>query len=128
MIRAMHEPTPLDLAIELASDDIAREYEALSDMQDLGAVVPGSGEGSLLEVAGELALVRDELEELALLEGREGFPAAPGATARSPHELAARYDGLDVDALDALAHWDEEAESRALPDDLVERAGEYLGG
>ena len=124
MIRSMEEPTTLDLAVELADDDVAREYEELSDMEDLVALAPpGGGEGALLEVAGELALVRDELEELATLEDRELAATHVAEHETTEDRVARRYEGMDVDALDALAHWDGEAESRASPDDDVDRAG-----
>lgn len=130
MIRSMEEPTPLDLAVQLADDDVAREYEELAEMEDLDALAPRTGgEGALLEVAGELALVRDELEELATLEDREqAYAATHGAEAETTEDrVARRYEGMDVDELDALAHWDGEAESRALPDDAIGRAGELIG-
>jgi hypothetical protein len=129
MTRSLEEPTILDVAAELADDDVAREYEELSEMEDLGALAPASGgEGALLQVAGELALVRDELEELAALEDREAFDPLRLAEAEATEDRAARrYEGMDVDELDALAHYDGEAESRALPDDEIER-GYALAG
>ena len=33
-----------------------------------------------------------------------------------------------MDELDALAHYDEGAESRALPDDEIERGSQLMGG
>ncbi len=128
MISSIEEPTMLDVALEHADDDLAREYEELSEMEDLGAVAPRSGdEGSLLEVAGELALVRDELEELAALEAR-AFPSTRMAEAETTEDrVARRYEGMDVDELDALAHWDEEAESREAPDDEIDRSAEAMG-
>ena len=61
MPRPIEEPTPLDLAAALADDDIAREYEKLSDMEDLGALAPPSGgEGALLEDREALAHWRDD--------------------------------------------------------------------
>jgi chaperonin cofactor prefoldin len=128
MLHATEEPSVLDLAVELGDDDVAREYEELSEMEDLDALAPRTGgEGALLETVGELALVRDELEELAELENREDFASTRMAEAESTEDrVARRYEGLDVDELDALAHWDEEAESRAAPDDDIGREVEQL--
>ena len=130
MIRSIEEPTMLDLALEHADDDVAREYEELSDMEDLGALAPrAADEGALLEVAGELALVRDELEELAALEDRGDFASTRIAESETTEDrVARRFEGMDVDELDALAHWDEEAESRAAPDDEIDRSAEAMGG
>ncbi len=130
MMRSMEEPTMLDLALEHADDDVAREYEELSEMEDLGAVAPSTGgEGALLEVAGELAFVRDELEELAALDGGGDFASTRMAEAETTEDrVARRYEGMDVDAIDALAHWDEEAESREAPDDEIERSTELMEG
>lgn len=117
------------LAPELSDDEVAREYEELSELEELDAgAAPTGGEGALLEVAGELAHVRDDLEELAALEGRGEPDAAPAFAVETAGERAARsYEGMDVDELDALAHWAEEAEARALPDDEVERGADLLG-
>ncbi len=129
MMRSIEEPTMLDLALEHADDDVAREYEELSEMEDLGPLAPPTGgEGSLLEVAGELALVRDELEELAALEDRDYASTRMAESETTEDRVARRYEGMDVDELDALAHWDEEAESRAAPDDEIERSAEMMGG
>ena len=131
MMRSMEEePTMLDLALEHADDDVAREYEELSEMEDLGAVAPSTGgEGALLEVAGELALVRDELEELAAIEDRGDYASTRIAEGETTEDrVARRFEGMEVDELDALAHWDEEAESRASPDDEIERSAEMMGG
>jgi hypothetical protein len=131
MIHAIEEPTLLDLAVQLGDDDVAREYEELSEMEDLDALAPGTGgEGALLETVNELALVRDELQELATLEDLEvAYAATHGAEAESTDDrVARRYEGLDVGELDALAHWADDAESRELPDDAIERAGEWIGG
>ncbi len=129
MIPSIETLDPLDVDSALADDDTAREYEELSEMEDLGAPSgPIADEGSLLEVAGELAFVRDELEELAALEDRGTFESVHMAEADTTADRAARrYEGMDVDELDALAHWDEEAESRALPDDEIEREAELIG-
>ena len=130
MPRPIEEPTPLDLAAALADDDIAREYEELSDMEDLGALAPPSGgEGALLEAAGELALVRDELEELAQLEDREAFAATHDAELETTADrVARRFEGAELDDLDALAHWRDDARSRELPDDAIDSAAEWIGG
>jgi hypothetical protein len=130
MNRPIEEPTALDLAVELGDDDVAREYEELAEMEDLDAVARATGgEGALLEVAGELALVRDELEELATLEGNGEFASARMAEAETTEDrVARRYEGMDVDELDALAHYDEEAESRSVPDDEIERGAELMSG
>ncbi len=130
MIRPIEEPTAIDPELELADDEVAREYEELSEMEDLGALPPRTGgEGALLETAGELALVRDELEELAELEDRADYASTRMAEAEPTEDrVARRYEGMDVDELDALAHWDEEAESRAVPDDEIERSAELMGG
>jgi hypothetical protein len=128
MIRSIEPSDALDLEAAIADDDTGREYEELSQMEDLGALAgPIADEGSLLAVAGELALVRDELEELAALEGRGTFESVRSAEAETTADrVARRYEGMDVDALDALAHWDEEAESRALPDDEIARGAELM--
>ncbi len=128
MIRPIEEPTAIDPELELADDEVAREYEELSDMEDLDALAPRAGdEGSLLEAAGELALVRDELEELAALEERDFASTRIAESETTEDRVARRYEGMDVDDLDALAHWDEEAESRELPDDDIEREAEMMG-
>ncbi len=128
MISAIEEPTLLDVALERGDDEVAREYEELSDVEDLGALMPKTGgEGALLEVAGELALVRDELEELAELEARDFGSTRIAEGETTEDRVARRYEGMDVDDLDALAHWDEEAESRELPDDEIERGVEAMG-
>ncbi len=128
MISAIEEPTLLDVALERGDDEVAREYEELSDVEDLGALMPTTGgEGALLEVAGELALVRDELEELAELEARDFGSTRIAEGETTEDRVARRYEGMDVDDLDALAHWDEEAESRELPDDEIERGVEAMG-
>ena len=129
MIRPIEEPNPLDLALEIGEDDTAREYEELSEMEDLDALAPKTGgEGALLEVAGELALVRDELEELATLVGGADFASTHIAEGETTEDrVARRYEGMDVDELDALAHYDEGAESRALPDDEIERGAQAMG-
>jgi hypothetical protein len=124
----MEEPTMLDLALEYADDDVAREYEALSEVEELAPQQTG-GEGALLEVPGELALVRDELEELAAIEDRGDFASERMAEAETTADrVARRYEGMDVDELDALAHWDEEAVSRETPDDEIERSVELMEG
>ncbi len=124
----IEEPTMLDVAMERGDDEVAREYEELSDMEDLDALARHDDEGSLLEVEGELAFVRDELEELAALEARD-FPSTRTAEAETTEDrVARRYEGMDVDELDALAHWDEEAESREVPDDEIGREAEAIGG
>ncbi len=129
MIRTMEPSDALDLDAALADDDTARESEELSEMEELGAPSwAAADEGSLLQVAGELALVRDELEELAALEDRGTFESVRSAEAETTADrVTRRYEGMDVDELDALAHWDEEAESRALPDDEIAREAELLG-
>ncbi len=128
MTRPIEEPSPLEVALELADDDVAREYEELSEMEELDALAPPTGgEGALLEVAGELALVRDELEELAALEERDFASTRIAEGETTEDRVARRYEGMDVDDLDALAHWDEEAESRELPDDDIEREAEMMG-
>lgn len=121
---------PIDLAAELGDDDVAREYEELSEMEDLDARAPRTGgEGALLETAGELALVRDELEELADLEDREPYEATHQAEQETTEDRVTRgFEGMELDDLDALAHWADEAESREVPDDAIARAGEWLGG
>ncbi|HET8541777.1 MAG TPA: hypothetical protein VFL83_18000 [Anaeromyxobacter sp.] len=128
MTRPIEAPTDLELAVELADDEVAREYEELSQVEDLDALErPTGGEGALLEVAGELAFVRDELEELAALEDRGDFASTHIAEGETTEDrIARRFEGMDVDDLDALAHWDEDAESRAVPDDEIARA-ELLG-
>jgi hypothetical protein len=128
MMRSIEEPTMLDLALEYADDDVAREYEELSDVEDLGGLAPRTGgEGSLLETAGELALVRDELEELAALDEREYASTRIAESETTEDRVARRFEGMDVDELDALAHWDEEAESREAPDDEIDRSAELMG-
>ncbi len=128
MIRPIEEPTMLDVALEHADDDMAREYEELSEMEDLEALAPPTGgEGALLEVAGELAFVRDELEELAELEARDFASTRIAEGETTEDRVARRYEGMDVDELDALAHWDEGAESREVPDDEIERGAEAIG-
>ncbi len=129
MLHTVEEPTRLDL--ELGEDDIAREYEELSDMEDLGPLPPEADEGALLETAGELALVRDELEELADLEDREeSYAATHGAELESTEDRVTRnYEGIELDDLGALARFADEAESSELPeDDAIERAGEWIAG
>ena len=123
MMRSIEEPTMLDLALEHADDDVAREYEELSEMEDLDALTPPTGgEGALLEVAGELALVRDELEELAAIEDRGDFASTHLAESETTEDRVARgFEGMDLDDLDALARWDLEAGSRPAPDDEIER-------
>ncbi len=133
MLHTTEEPTALDYAIELGDDDVAREYEELSEMEDLDALSPRSGgEGGLLEAADELALVRDELSELAELKDRETFAATHSAELDSTADRVARgFEGIELDELDeldALAHWVDEAESREMPDDAIARAGEWIGG
>jgi len=133
MPNAIEEPTDLDLATELGDDDTAREYEELSEMEDLDALAPRTGgEGALLETLGELAHVRDELEELAELEDRESFEATHQAELESTEDRVTRgFEGIELeelDELDALAHWTGDAESRELPDDAIARAGEWIGG
>ncbi len=130
MIRSIESTDALDLDAALADDDTGREYEELSEMEDLDARSgPEADEGALLEVAGELALVRDELEELAELEDRGTFESVRSAEAETTADrVTRRYEGMDVDDLDALAHWDEDAESRALPDDEIAREAELIGG
>lgn len=130
MIRSIEEPGLLDLALEYADDDVAREYEELSEMEDPGALAPPTGgEGSLLEVAGELALVRDELEELAALEDRGDFASTHLAEAETTDDrVGRRLEGMDLDDLGALARWDEEAGSLASPDDDIERGAEPMDG
>ncbi len=119
MNRPIEDARPLDVAVELADDDVARGYEELSETDDPGA---------LLEVAGELALVRDELEELAALEVRRDYASTRSAEAETTDDrVARRLEGMD-DPLDALARSNEEAGSRALPDDDVERSVELMGG
>jgi len=91
MNRPIEEPTPLDLPVELADDEVGREYEELSEMEDLDAVAPRTGgEGALLEVAGELALVRDELEELATLEARGDYASTHIAEGETTDDRVAR--------------------------------------
>ncbi len=125
MLHATEEPSALDLAVELGDDDVAREYEELSEMEDLDALAPRTGgEGALLETAGELALVRDELEELAELEDYASTRLAEAET--TADRVTRAYEGIDVDELDALAHWDGEAESRTAPDDEIAREIEQL--
>ncbi len=123
------EPTMLDVVLEHADDDMAREYEELSEMEDLGVAAPRTGgEGALLEVPGELALVRDELEELAALEARGDYASTRMAEAETTLDrVARRYEGMDLDDLDALARWDEEAGSRRAPDDDIDRSVESMG-
>ncbi len=128
MNRPIEEPSLLDVALELGDDDVAREYEELSEMEALGAAPPTGGEGALLEVAGELALVRDELEERAALDERDFASTRIAEGETTEDRVARRYEGLEVDDLDALAHWDEDAESRTLPDDDLEREAEAMGG
>ncbi len=130
MLPITEEPTAIDLAVQLGDDDIAREYEELSEMEDLDALAPRTGgEGALLETAGELALVRDELEELADLEDRESYEATHQAEQETTEDRVARsFEGFELDELDALAHWADEAESREMPDDAIARAGEWIGG
>ncbi len=128
MIGPVEEPTLLDVALERGDDEIAREYEELSDVEDLDVLATPREEGSLLEVEGELALVRDELEELAALEERDFASTRIAESETTDDRVARRYEGMDVDELDALAHWDEEAESRELPDDEIEREAEAIGG
>jgi hypothetical protein len=129
MIRATEYPTLLDLAAQLSDDDVAREYEELSEMEDLDALAPATGgEGAPLEVVGELALVRDELEELATLEGRVDASSRMAEAETTQDRVARNFEGIDVDELDALAHYDEEAESRAMPDDEIERGAEMMEG
>ena len=126
MLHATEEPSALDLAVELGDDDVAREYEELSEMEDLDARAPRTGgEGALLETAGELALVRDELEELAELEDYASTRSAEAET--TADRVTRAYEGIDVDELDALAHWDGEAESRTAPDDEIAREVELIG-
>src|SRR5512138_911935 len=113
MIRSIESSDALDLDAALADDDTGRVYEELSELEDVDALAgPAADEGALLEVAGELAFVRDELEELATLEARGTFESVRSAEADTTADrVARRYEGMDVDDLDALAHWDEEAES-----------------
>ncbi len=110
-------------------DEVGREYEELSEMEDLDALgAPAADEGALLEVAGELALVRDELEELATLEDREAYAATHLAESETTEDRVTRsFEGMELDELETLAHWDEEPETRDWPEDFVEHAGEYLG-
>jgi hypothetical protein len=122
MIRSMEEPTMLDLALEHADDDVAREYEALSEVEELAPMPQTGGEGALLEVPGELALVRDELEELAAIEDPGDFASTRMAEAETTADrVARRFEGIDVDELAALAHSDE-------PDDEIERSVEMMEG
>lgn len=116
-------PTPAANAprLELPDDEVAREYEELSELEDLDAMPRTGDEGAPLEPARALARTRDELEELAALDD-EGFAAVRIAEGERHEDRAARrYEGMDVDELDALAHWDEDAESRAVPDDEIGR-------
>lgn len=89
MNRSLEAQARVDLAVPLADDDLGHEYEELTRLEELGGVSARSDrEGALLEVAGELALIRDELEELAALEDRAGFASPRSAEGDDELELA----------------------------------------
>jgi hypothetical protein len=127
MIRpGIDEPEALEAG--WPDDDVAREYEDLAELEDLDALAPATGgEGaSVLVEVGALARAADELEAAARLWER-GESATRLAEAETTADRVARdFEGMEVEELDALAHWDEEAESRGVPDDEIGRELELI--
>lgn len=125
MIRpAMDEPEALEA--QWPDDDLAREYEELAQLEELDTLT--GGEGAALRVTPRaLARAAKDLEAAAGLQALERYSTRLAEAETTDDRVARRYEGMDVDELDALAHWDEEAESRAFPDDDLGREAELLG-
>lgn len=114
-------------AQEWPDDDTGREYVELADLEALDGVEPGAPEPWVVVEAGEaLALAAANLDLLAELEASDEGPLRMAECETTADRLARRFEGMDVDVVDALAHWAEDAESRAVPDDEIVRTTETL--
>lgn len=127
MIRpAMDEPEALEA--RWPDDDLGREYEERTELEDLGTLEPATGgEGAPLETPAALARAAADLEALADLEAVDRYSTRLAEAETTADRVARRFEGMDVDQIDALAHFDEGAESRELPDDELGRVAELLG-
>jgi len=105
-------------------DDTAREYEELAEMEALGA--PEAEPWAVTAAADAFAEVEGDLELVAELEARPDWSLRLAEAETTADRASRRFEGVDMDEIDALAHFREEAESRALPDDEIQRESEAL--
>ena len=108
----------------LPEDDTAREYEELAEMEALGG--PAVEPWALVPAGEALARIEDDLALFAELEAPAEFALRLAERETTEDRVTREFEGMEVDELDALAHYREEAESRALPDDEIQRETEGL--
>jgi hypothetical protein len=108
----------------LPEDDAAREYEELAEMEALGA--SEAEPWSVASAAEALSDLEGELELVGELEARPDWALRLAEKETTEDRVTRRFEGIDLDEIDALAHYRDEAESRALPDDEIQRESEAI--
>jgi hypothetical protein len=111
-------------AEELSDDDTGREYAELADMEALGTLVPETEPWKVTAAGEALAAVAGDIGLLAELEVGDDWPLRLAEAETTEDRVSRRFEGMDVDVIDALAHYGEEADSRSAPDDDIQRATE----
>lgn len=111
-------------AEEWPDDDTAREFAELAEREQLGTLAPEAEPWKVAEAGEALAAAAADLGLLAELEARDDWPLRLAEAETTADRVSRNFEGIDVDALDTLAHYREEAESRAAPDDDIQRASE----
>ena len=108
----------------MPEDDTAREYEELAEMEALGG--PAVEPWELVPAGEALTRLEDDLALVAELEAPADWAIRLAEKETTADRVTRQFEGMEVDELDALAHFREEAESRALPDDEIQRESEAL--
>ena len=108
----------------LPEDDTAREYEELAEMEALGT--PETEPWELMPAGEALARLEDELALAGELEASPDWALRLAEKETTEDRVTRQFEGIDLDEIDALAHFHGDAESRALPDDEIQRETEAL--